>query len=119
MSGTIANSNDQQREFTYLILRYNAPGQPSQNIGVFVFDEDDHSLRLNILERVRHHSDAVLIGLTETLLRLQSEWGPERLLSWMEETWSNALTLSPRKIIRASSAEHAVETLFTTHIHSV
>jgi hypothetical protein len=114
--------SSEARDAEYLLLQWAAPGKPVRAVGVLLFDRTRQTLHWRVVEQwanIAEDEDVEVLSLLSDGIQEQvREVGAEAFLSFLEDTLSNVLRISPRQSIRLVDVEAALEKLFREHVRS-
>ena len=104
----------------YLLLRFAGPGCPVRNVGVLLYDPRAKRLYWRVRtdwQNIADPDDAEILAEMSRHLQEQAErMGAERFLRDLEDTLSNVLRLSERRIIQAADFQKATDALYELHV---
>ncbi len=104
----------------YLLLRFAGPGRPVRNVGVLLCDPRAGRIYWRVRtdwQNIADPDDAEILAELSRHLREQAEMmGAEQFLRDLEDSLSNVLRLSERRIIQATDFQEAADALYELHV---
>ena len=104
----------------YLLLRFAGTGRPVRNVGVLLYDTRAKRLYWRVRtdwQSIADPEDAEILAEMSRHLQEQVErMGAEQFLQDLEDTLSNVLRLSERRIIQVADFQEAANALYELHV---